>query len=314
MLSQQSYDLNSAQAQKLLAPVTHIYTDLDGTLFAPGGRLLCNNAGEPSTALAEALVCLQKLGIQITIVTGRNREQCVEIMRILNIQDCFGEMGTVIMRKTGPGSAVSYNLGAWDELVNERNPRYATNDYRDQTPYEVVKGSGVVKQLLVAFAGRLEPHNPYSDRHEVTQSLRGNVDVVEANRLLAGEALPLELLDNGIIHPKTTGLDSSITEVHAYHLLPKGASKAQAVAADIAERQLSREQTIAIGDAVGDIEMGNATGALVVVRNALKADTARKAIDTRSANGLPTLITDSYTADGWVEFANALIAAKQERT
>jgi hypothetical protein len=47
------------------------------------------------------------------------------------------------------------------------------------------------------------------------------------------------------------------------------------------------------------------------VRNALKTDTVRRAIDERSACGLATLVTDNYTADGWVEFANALIAAKR---
>jgi hydroxymethylpyrimidine pyrophosphatase-like HAD family hydrolase len=293
-------ELSSAQAREILAPITHVYTDLDGTLFAPGGRLLCNNAGEPSTALAQALVKLKQLGITVTIVTGRNREQCVEILRILDLEHCFAEMGTVIIHGTGYAKDERYCLGVWDSQ--------SAGDYSEQTPCQVIEASGMIERLLTKFAGKLEAHQPYADRREVTRSFRGNVDVACANLLLEQGELPLELLDNGVVHPKTHGLDSDITEIHAYHLLPKGASKAQAVAGDIARRQLKVEQTIAIGDAVGDIEMGGKTGALVVVRNALKTDTVRQAIEQRSAQGLPTLVTQGYTADGWVEFAKCLAA------
>jgi hydroxymethylpyrimidine pyrophosphatase-like HAD family hydrolase len=278
-------------------------------MLAPGGRLLANNAGEPSTALAEALVALARAGVGVTIVTGRNRTQGIEIMRLLNLSDFLGEMGTLIVHGLGPLGQTYYSLGDWSSVTLA--PGLAPGELPvGKTPYQVLAQNGVVERLLQAFAGKLEPHVPYGDAREVTRSLRGYVDKSSIEAFFAHEELPLQLLDNGLIHPREHSL-VDVEQIHSYHLMPRGASKALAVAADITRRGLRREQTIAIGDAIGDVQMGEETGSLVVVRNALKADTVAFALEARVQAARPTYCTEGFTADGWVEFAHALLKAKE---
>jgi hypothetical protein len=58
--------------------------------------------------------------------------------------------------------------------------------------------------------------------------------------------------------------------------------------------------------------MGEATGSLVVVANALESAAVRTAIAGRVHRGLTTYSTAGSTADGWVEFVHALLAAKEK--
>ncbi|MDR3052944.1 MAG: HAD hydrolase family protein [Coriobacteriales bacterium] len=339
--------VTAPRAAQALAQVTHIYSDIDGTLLAPGGKLLANHVGEPSTAVAEALVALARAGVAVTLVTGRNRAQGVEILRLLNLQDFLGEMGTVVLHGYGPTGAVSYALGDWHQLVWEEG-RAPGELPVGTTPRQLVEQSGALERLLQRFAGRLEPNNPYSSSHEVTISLRGAVDLAEVTDFLSNEWLPLQLMDNGVIHPPVHNLVAA-PEIHSYHLMPRNTSKAQAVVADMARRGLRREQTVAIGDAVGDIEVGRCTGSLVVPHNALESAAVVAALRARGTSGgsgadtgdgasdgklgvagggggaggdgdstsaadsrrLLTFCTAGSTADGWVEFAHALLAAKR---
>jgi len=329
--------VGSPTAASVLSRVTHIYTDLDGTLLAPGGRLLTNHAGKPSSMLAQALTALKVAGIEVILVTGRNRIQATEILRLLDLNSFIGEMGTVLQVGYGADAEISYALGHWSEVVLQEG--LTPGEIPDGlTPFEVIAQSGAIDRLFDAFPNKLEHHRPYGDSREVTQMLRGSVDMAVAKTLLAEEILPLELLDNGVIHPKIHTL-KDVDEIHAYHLVPRGTSKASAVAADITRRGLMPEQTLAIGDAVSDVWMGKHTGSLVVVKNALKnlsvvsaiAERCREAADEPTDNSLlplsghdqktgrvqnwsimsnPTFATNNPTADGWVEFARALLLAK----
>jgi hydroxymethylpyrimidine pyrophosphatase-like HAD family hydrolase len=291
-----------------LEQITHVYTDLDGTLFAPGGKLLANHAGEASTESAEALVALKRAGIEVIIVTGRNGAQGHEMLRILNLQTFIGELGCMTMEGFGVNARISYELGDWAHTVLDEG--LAPGELPDgMTPYRFMVANGVVERLLATFPGKLEPHVPYPDERKVTHAFRGFVDAEAAAAFLDSEQLPLELADNGQIHPQVHTL-VDCPEIHIYHLVPRGTSKALTVAADAARRGLNREQTLAIGDAIGDLEMGEYTGTLVIMGNALKSPIMRKAIEKRADTGAVTLYTKGSTADGWVEFARALLAAK----
>jgi len=169
----------------------------------------------------------------------------------------------------------------------------------------------VVELLLRHFEGRLEEHRLIGSKREVSFLMRGDVDTSpggEVERLLSEFELPLQLMDNGIIHPKNHGL-LDVEDVHIYHLMPRGTGKGEAVALDMKAKGLAPEQCLAIGDAMGDIDMGAATGSFVLVDN--HKDRALEAYAKDTVANLAGLFATTHpTADGWVEFAHALLAAK----
>ncbi|MCL1846408.1 MAG: Cof-type HAD-IIB family hydrolase [Coriobacteriia bacterium] len=324
--------VGSPEAALRLKGITHVYTDLDGTLFAPAGKLLTAHDGTPSTAVAEALVSLKRAGIEVIIVTGRHASQGYEFLRLFNLQTFIGEHGCVVLEGGGFGQRVHYELGDWAHTVLADG--LAPGELPDGvTPYELIEQSGVVARLNAAFPGKLEPAIYLPDTRQVTHAFRGFVDDDEVGRILAAETLPLELCDNGVIHPSRHTL-IDCPEIHIYHLTPRGSSKALAVKMDLERRGVVRERAVAIGDSKSDVEMGDYTGALVVMGNALHSKTVLKALAARAARAArleagmrdrsegeeagpsryerdaTALYTQGFTADGWVEFAQALLAAR----
>ena len=346
--------VDSPEALQMLKRVTHVYTDLDGTLFAPGGRLLSAHDGTPSAATAQALVALRQAGVEVIPVTGRNRIQGNEIMRILSLQTFIGELGCVMQEGFGAHASVQYVLGEWEALRLDENVADEDTGARGTTsftPYERIMQSGAIERLIAAFPGKLENHNPYDVTREVTVMLRGFIDYSRGERILNEGSLPLRLLDNGVIRPQEHTL-IDCPEIHIYHVMPRGAGKGPAVAYDMAKRGLVREQTVAVGDAIGDMAMGEHTGSYVLmnggapekVLDGYHAGILRKADCDSAAGGVsdsagsaacdsatggtagdfadsgltscvdafgfPVFLTRGRTADGWAEFAHALLAAK----
>ena len=87
----------------------------------------------------------------------------------------------------------------------------------------------------------------------------------------------MRLVDNGVlaahgvlVDGELFGLD--VERVHAYHLIPAGASKARGVARHMQARGYTPEECIAVGDSREDIEMGDAVGAFWLVANAAERD------------------------------------------
>ncbi|MDR3316262.1 MAG: Cof-type HAD-IIB family hydrolase [Coriobacteriales bacterium] len=298
--------IDSPEAAHSLKSITHVYTDLDGTLFAPGGRLLTNHAGAPSTATAEALTALRRAGIEVIIVTGRAGQGGNELLRLLALNTFIGEMGAFVQEGTGAAAQTRYELGSWAGIVLAEGLKPGELP-KNTTPRDLIVQSGVITRLEAAFPGRLCEFRPYPS--SVSTPMMGYIDENAARKLLAEEQLPLQLLDNGIIHPQKHAL-VDCAEIHIYHLLPQGSSKAAAVSADIARRGLKREQTLAIGDSLGDVAMGEAAGTLVVVQNATHSAWTARALAERIQQNSPTFITEGSTADGWSEFASALLAAQ----
>ncbi|MDR2671820.1 MAG: HAD hydrolase family protein [Coriobacteriales bacterium] len=310
------YSLDSPCAHEALLAVTHVYTDLDGTMLAPGGRLLTRHDTSPSVACAQALVDLKRVGVEVIVVTGRSRAQGTEIMRLLDLDHFIGELGCVEQKGFGQTAQISYNLGRWPQDWHSRFAAHGSNDCSvgnpDRiTPYQLIAQSGIVELLESQFKGRLEKHNPFDGVREVTQMMRGCVDVNEITSVLANSDLPLQFYDNGIIHPAVHNL-TECDQIHIYHLMPQGIDKGQALAADIERRGLKKLQTVAIGDAIGDVAMGRYTGSFVLTRastdNALEVDAAKADAHIR-----PGFIAKGSTVDGWVEFARALLVAKGQQ-
>lgn len=227
-----------------------VYVDLDGTLLGPGGSLFAASDGSVSLRAAEAVAAIHREGAALVPISGRTADQVREAARILGARDFIAEMGGLSCYSLGEETVRDY--GEFSE---------------DGPPYRAILRDGAAAVLMEAFPGRLEPHAPWAFlERECSVLLRGHVDLEEAHSVLAGAGLGwLDLLDNGIISRSFPSL--STAEVHAYHLLPRGVSKASGAEADMARRGLSPNESVAVGDSPSDAALARAVGAVFVVAN-----------------------------------------------
>lgn len=275
---------------RTLATARVLYSDLDGTLLGRGGSLLADGDGLPTLVAAEALVAIKHSGLECVACTGRNRAQSSEISRILGWRGFIAELGCVLVPDRG--AAPHYLCGDWSHAALEPA----------ETPYDAITRSGALDALREAFPGRIEYHDPYHLAREATHVLRGDIDVDAAREILSRIQPAVDIIDNGIIQPLSTTL-RDVSTVHAYHLVPAGASKARAIAFDLARRGLSRERAIAIGDSEMDVAMADAVGLCVLVGNALDDERVMAAAALRDN----VVVVNGRRGAGWAELAHAWI-------
>jgi hydroxymethylpyrimidine pyrophosphatase-like HAD family hydrolase len=240
-----------------------VYTDLDGTLFGPGGSLFADPEGQVTHEPVEAVLALAEAGVELVPMSGRTRDQTRDVARLLGARTYGAELGALLV----------YRLPGGEELLQEYPAAAAT-------PFERIHQSGAGGFLLERYAGRLEPHEPWSRAtRECTILLRGQVDVGDANEALRASGNGwLELIDNGRLargperFPHLGG-----SEVRNYHLAPAGTSKGSAIARDRARRSLAREACAAIGDGPADVAMAAEVGTMFLVANGADAIPAEAA-------------------------------------
>jgi hypothetical protein len=140
------------------------------------------------------------------------------------------------------------------------------------TIFDQIERSGAPALLLEHYAGRLEYHTPWSIDREISHLFRGHVDLGEADSLLADAGLAwLRLVDNGVIR-EHAGRMPGIGIVHAYHLIPAGASKARGVARHMQARGYEPRHCIAVGDSREDMDAVRVVGTFWLVANAIERD------------------------------------------
>lgn len=233
-----------------------VYVDLDGTLLGPGGSLFAAPDGGITLRAADAVAALHRHGVDLVPLSGRTVPGVREAARLLGSASFIAELGGMTSFK----GEIIQNNGAFSGLGS---------------PFQAMARSGAAALLMEAFAGRFEPHAPWAhlDR-EVSMLFRGHLRLEEARALLDGAGFDwLSLEDNGIIPRKLPrsgtdrfpGLD--VEEVHAYHLVPRGVSKAAAAAADLARRGLGPESAVGFGDSPADAELASHVAAVFVVAN-----------------------------------------------
>lgn len=237
-----------------LKKVKVIYTDVDATLLGPRASFFASPFGGYTLIAAEKLVrCLEK-GLDITLISGRSRQQLLSDARILGLRNFIAELGGEIV----------YDLGKQSYFQDFSLP------WSGDTPHQAIVNSGAVDFLFQTYRGRLEHHTPWSEGRRCTLVFRGWLNLEEASSLLKKNGYEsLELLDNGAISSRGT-LDPSLPEVHAYHLVPAGLSKGKAVAKDKEIRGLKKEETIAIGDSPSDLDIASEVEFFFVVRNGVE--------------------------------------------
>ncbi len=233
-----------------------LYVDLDGTLLGAGGSLLHDGEGAVSLLGVRAMEACLRAGVEIVIMSGRRRAQVMEDARLLGQHTYAFESGAAL---------VLDGEELWltgDVVPDERG-----------TIHEQIAATGAPDLLLERFRGRLEPHDPWSRNRDVSHLFRGLVDAFEADGLLEGHGHGgLRLVDNGVIAATGRTLDPDLPQVRAYHLVPRGASKAAAVARHMRARGLGPDDVVAVGDSREDLGVAPQVGTFWLVANALERD------------------------------------------
>lgn len=236
-------------------PIRCVYTDLDGTLLGHGASLF-RDADNAFTLLpARALEACHRAGVEVVIKSGRRKAQVHEDARMIG------------------STAYIYEVGC--ALVIDGEETYLTEGLvpeNGKSIHDQIEEAGAPALLFEHFAGRLEYHAPWHKNREISHLMRGLVDTFEADTLLEENGMGnVRLVDNGAISPKETllGLEGP---PHAYHLIPRGASKGRAVAAHMQARGYSPEECIAVGDSREDLGVAEVVGRFFLVQNAVLRD------------------------------------------
>jgi hypothetical protein len=228
-----------------------LYLDLDGTLLGRGASLLHDGEGAVSLLGVRAMEACLRAGIEIVLMSGRQRTQVAEDARLLGQRAFIYEAGCVL-------ELDGEQLWMTELVAGE------------QTVHEQIEASGAPALLLERYAGLLEYHDPWHRGREISHLFRGNVDAAEADALLAEHGHgALRLVDNGGAH-RASGEDAE--QMRVYHLIPSGGSKAAAVSRHMRARGLSREDTFAVGDSREDLAVAAVVGTFWLVANALTRD------------------------------------------
>jgi hydroxymethylpyrimidine pyrophosphatase-like HAD family hydrolase len=231
--------------------VRALYVDLDGTLLGPGASLLRDADGAFSLLGVRALEACHRAAMEVVLMSGRRKAQVMEDARLL-------------------GQA-SYIFEAGSCAVLDGEEHWLTGDLRPGavTIHDQMEAAGAPALLLDRYAGRLEYHDPWHRDREVSHLFRGDVDVAEADAVLAQRGLAsLRLIDNGAIRRPMPGID----QARAYHLVPYEASKARAIALHMQVRGYERAECAAVGDSREDLGAAEVVGSFWLVRNAVERD------------------------------------------
>jgi len=235
--------------------VRALYVDLDGTLLGRRASLLHDSEGDFTLLGVRALEACARIGAEVVIYSGRRRAQVFEDARLIGQGSYIFEAGAALVLD-----------GELQWLTGGIEPSEKAGSIHDQ-----ITASGAPALLLEHYAGRLEYHAPWHVDREVSHLFRGHVDALEADALLEERGLGhLRLVDNGNVARREylTGLE----QTRAYHLVPAGASKANAVAAHMRARAFAPEDVIAVGDSREDMGAAGVVGTFWLVANALEKD------------------------------------------
>jgi phosphoglycolate phosphatase len=264
-----------------------VYTDLDGTLYGKHGSLFRDAEGNFSMMQARALEACERAGVEVVIMSGRRETQVNSDARLMG--------------------QTSYIYEAGCGVVIDLERHELVGDWADGegTPAQRMLEAGIPELLFGHFGDRLEWHAPWhTDRH-LSHLFRGLADVDEANRVLveAGHD-DLRFLDNGTINYPMDAIEGP---AHAYHLVPKGSSKAAGVAFHMRARGYDPGSCIAVGDSLEDLDVAEPVGHFFMVANGPDRDPGvREAIAGRDK----VTVTEGAMGDGFYEAVVSTLARR----
>lgn len=238
-------------------------TDLDGTFFATGGKVLQQNL--------DAIEYFKSQGGRFTFITGRVPQTSENICRIIQPNAPYGCIngggiydhlaGTYLWRMHLPAEAVEL-VREVDEQLPEIGIQFNTEKAiyfnKDNLTMERFRRGTGVPNITCRYDEVEEP---------VLKVLFGHH---ENEQIMALQALLHS-------HPKAHLFDFIRSEHALYEILPKGASKGLALRKMAELLGIDPARTIAVGDYNNDISMLREAGLSFAVANAV--DEAKAAAD-----------------------------------
>ncbi len=241
-------------------PIRCVYTDLDGTMLGRGASLFRDAEGNFTLLAARGLEACHRAGVEVVIKSGRRKAQVMEDARLIGQSSYIFEVGC--------------------GLVVDGEETYLTGELQPEdgkTIHALIEESGAPRLLLEAYRERLEYHSPWHLDREVSHLMRGLVDAMEADELLEEHGLgQLRLVDNGAIGRGESSLRLQGLP-HAYHLIPRAASKGTAVARHMQARGYAPGECIGVGDSREDLGVAEFVGRFFLVRNSVERDPSIRA-------------------------------------
>ncbi len=231
-----------------------LYVDLDATLLGPGGSLVTGADCGFSALGVRALEACHRAGAEVVLMSGRRGDSVRELARLIGRRTYIFESGSC--------------------LVLDGEEHWLTGDLQpgERTIHDQIADAGAPALLLEEYAGRLEYHDPWNHAREVSHLFRGLVDAFAADELLERHGHGgLRLVDNGVLQGSWERL-AALEQVRAYHLVPRGASKARAVARHMRARGYAPEEVIGVGDSREDLGTAAQVGTFWLVANAVQRD------------------------------------------
>jgi phosphoglycolate phosphatase len=233
-----------------------LYVDLDGTLLGPGGSLLHGADGRFALDGVRALQACSRADVEVVLYSGRRQSSVFEDSRLIGSRSYIFELGCGLVLE-----------GELEWLTDGVVPSAEAG-----TIYDQIERAGAPALLLERFAGRLEYHTPWSIGRDVSHLFRGAVDLDAVRHVLDGAGLGwLRLVDNGVVRAASEQMEG-LPVIHAYHVIPAGASKARAVARHMQARGYTASDCIAVGDSREDLDASSVVGTFWLVANALERD------------------------------------------
>lgn len=269
-----------------LGDIKVIYTDMDGTILNNKGCLIMDAEDNYFMGAVEQLKNLSSKNIDVVLVSGRNKMQLKYNAQMMNLKNYIAEIG----------SEVVYDLGK--EVHTTYDKSKLKYDFASLGP-DLDK---VAKLLKNAFPGQIEYRAEWNRYRSTNVLFLGEVDLKEANKLLAengyGDSV---LINNGptSLYPTLLNLD----KVYFYNLMPKGVDKSSGVRFDKKIRHFSKENCIALGDSLEDLKIASEVGYFFLMNNNFQSE--KDIIDA-----LPeyenVFISEKSMNQGWAEVTGYL--------
>ena len=265
-----------------------LLSDIDGTLVGRKGSIFRSHKGDRWVAEAvSALLAAHEVGLKIALISGRPSSRIEPIARLLGIDDYIAEMGTLV------------SVNGRQVVLKGAVPE------RWSTPVEGIVAEGALEWILQEYEGCLELHEPLPQGRMGSVILRGQIDVLAANKKLSQAGFNwLRLVNNGDFRRPFSHLGEGTTS--AFHLMPIGVSKADAALFYLKERGVPRQASAGIGDSPGDLDLADVVGTMFMVANGAR--------NISGSDSREIIMTKRFAGEGWADAVNCMVEALKDNS